>query len=335
MSQDQTQPKLLLPAEYLAVATDLIREAKSRVYLIGLTIFRDDTTQDFVDAIIAAASRGVDVHVAADFMTFTYSISGLKSIPLTYRSNSVRQNRELAKRFTDAGAHFRWLGQYYGPMFMSRTHSKWLVVDDVAFSFGGVNTESVAFNEHVDYMFRIDDPNLANLLVREHLSVEKADRARETSRNHRAKINLGTVLFDGGKPGRSIIYNTAANLAKQAREITLVSQYCPTGVLGKTLSQKPSRIYFNQLENVDSKLNRLMIRLGKRGQREQNLYTHKKYLHAKFIIFTMPDGSRKAITGSHNFVAASSRLGTREIALLTDNEAIISQLANFLDQYVK
>jgi len=335
MNEHQTAPKLLLPSEYLAEATRLVGGAKRRVYLIGLTLFRDDVTKNFIDAIAAAAERGVDTHVAADFITFAYAISGFRSVPLTYRSRSISAITNLKKRLTRAGVQFRWLGQHYGPMFMSRTHSKWLVVDDVAFSFGGVNTEGAAFSGHVDYMFKMENAHLADLLAAEHRAIETADRARQTSRNHRAKTDFGTMLFDGGKAGRSIIYNTAVDLARRADEILLVSQYCPTGILGKILKRKPARIYFNRLENVSSKFNRIMIRLGKRDWRENNLYERSDYLHAKFIIFTLPDGTKRAIAGSHNFVAASSRLGTREVALATDSAAIISQLEKFYEEYVK
>jgi len=179
------------------------------------------------------------------------------------------------------------------------------------------------------------DQKLADLLVKEHLAVERANKRGSTSRNHMAKIDIGKVLFDGGKFGGSIIYNEVVRLAHQAEEILLVSQYCPTGKLSKILTQKPSRVYFNQLENVDSKFNRAIIRLGKRSKRERNLYGRPKYLHAKFAIFTMPDGSKKAITGSHNFVAASSILGTREVALETDDKKIIAQLEKFFHDFVE
>nr|MBP6038525.1 hypothetical protein [Candidatus Saccharimonas sp.] len=58
------------------------------------------------------------------------------------------------------------------------------------------------------------------------------------------------------------------------------------------------------------------------------------YLHAKFMIGTMPDGSKRAITGSHNFMFGSGLMGTREIALETTDTKIIRQLERFIDTYV-
>ena len=48
------------------------------------------------------------------------------------------------------------------------------------------------------------------------------------------------------------------------------------------------------------------------------------------MIFNMPDGRRIALTGSHNFSNAGVVLGTREIALQTENSEVIEQLENFL-----
>jgi len=63
-------------------------------------------------------------------------------------------------------------------------------------------------------------------------------------------------------------------------------------------------------------------------------YKKEPYLHAKFIIFTMEDGSKVAITGSHNFAYTGVLFGTREIALETTDPNVIEQLESFYRQYV-
>jgi cardiolipin synthase len=45
----------------------------------------------------------------------------------------------------------------------------------------------------------------------------------------------------------------------------------------------------------------------------------------------MEDGRRVAISGSHNFAYTGVLLGTREIAIETDDERIISQLERFIE----
>ena len=59
-------------------------------------------------------------------------------------------------------------------------------------------------------------------------------------------------------------------------------------------------------------------------------YERDRYLHAKCIIFSFKDGSKTAITGSHNFVNGGVLLGTREVALETKEPSIIAQLEDFI-----
>jgi phosphatidylserine/phosphatidylglycerophosphate/cardiolipin synthase-like enzyme len=66
---------------------------------------------------------------------------------------------------------------------------------------------------------------------------------------------------------------------------------------------------------------------------QQTEYNHTPYLHAKCMIFEFEDGSKTAITGSHNFVHGGVLLGTREIALKTNNAAVIKQLEAFIKIY--
>jgi cardiolipin synthase len=67
---------------------------------------------------------------------------------------------------------------------------------------------------------------------------------------------------------------------------------------------------------------------------QQTLYTRPHYLHAKFMLFDMPGGKRVALSGSHNFVNGGAFLGTREIALQTEDPDIIRQLEEFWQNYV-
>ena len=120
----------------------------------------------------------------------------------------------------------------------------------------------------------------------------------------------------------------------QAENIVLVSQYCPTGKLNRILKRKNAKLYFNNWRTA-SPINKLLIKLGTLTSRQQTLYQHPQYLHAKFIVFTMPDGSKIALSGSHNFMRGSGIMGTREIALETSDPAIIKQLEAFRKRYVE
>ena len=92
-------------------------------------------------------------------------------------------------------------------------------------------------------------------------------------------------------------------------------------------------LYFNRREQA-SLLNRILLWFSTTVSGLRTEYEKKPYLHAKFIIFTMPDGKKVAISGSHNFAYTGVLFGTREIALETKDPAIIEQLESFVKQHV-
>lgn len=142
-----------------------------------------------------------------------------------------------------------------------------------------------------------------------------------------------TILIDGGFFGDSIIYRRACQLASKASNVILVSQYCPTGKLAKLLTKTNCQLYFNPVANAQG-VDRFVIRVGMFLSGHKTLYDKSRYLHAKFMIFDLPDGSRVALTGSHNFVNAGVLFGTREVALQTENPGTIKQLDDFLKRFI-
>jgi cardiolipin synthase len=182
-------------------------------------------------------------------------------------------------------------------------------------------------------MFKIEDDVLATKLIDEYHRLARADAGGYAYRSHSFEYGDDTVLIDGGFFGDSIIYRRICKLAQEASHVTLVSQYCPTGKFSRQLRKTDSKLYFNT-PNHATWLNALVIRMGMFFSGNKTLYTKKAYLHAKFIIFDMADGGRIAITGSHNFVNGGVLLGTREIALQTENPEVIAQLEKFITDYV-
>lgn len=332
MMKKQKLAELVLPQDYINQATNLSDSATKRIYLVSLSIIRDSATNDFIDSVMKVSQRGIDVHVAADFLTFVYTFSGSWLRLFTGRDTSIAE--KLRHEFKKSGAKFYWLGKQYVPFLFGRTHSKWTVIDDDVFTFGGVNIEKAGIEDKVDYMFHIHNRKLANLLVNEQHKIEQADPISRMLKNHFIKTDYGTVLLDSGQIGKSIIYDHAIKLAQESKSVIFVSQYCPSGALGRALSQTNAKVYFNRKDNA-GRINRVMIGNRKMIDQQHNLYTHPRYLHAKFIIGTLPDGTKRAITGSHNFATAGAHAGTREIALETTDPEIINQLENFYREYVK
>ncbi|MES2875935.1 MAG: phosphatidylserine/phosphatidylglycerophosphate/cardiolipin synthase family protein [Patescibacteria group bacterium] len=324
-------PKLLITADYLQEAIESISIAKHRVIFMSLMFTDDDVTDEFVDALEAAADRGVSVQIAAD--VFTYGELGGHFLPFKFFTKKSRATTTTVRELTKKGITFNWLGRFSVTPISGRTHIKCLVIDDVVYSFGGVNLYGKDILGNVDYMFRCKDARLADDLTHEFSQITKADRGRYTYRSHKFSYGKNIVLTDGGFQGDSIIYRRVCDLAKEASDVLLVSQYCPTGKLSRILKSKPSRLYFNPPE-LAGPLNRAVIRAGMLFSGHKTLYAKDRYLHAKFMIFTMPDGRKVAITGSHNFVYGGVLLGTREIALETDDPKIVRQLERFFDSYV-
>lgn len=326
-----SRPKLLLPPAYVEQATKHINTATNYVSFLCMMVTDDTATDKLIDALVAAAKRGVDVRVAAD--TFTYGELGGHFIPLKYYTKKSRSTTKMARELTRAGAKFTWLGRFSTLPFTGRTHSKCLIVDDTVYSFGGVNLydESIGY---IDYMFNYDDKELAAGLREQIDRLIVADRSNFAYRSHTFESSIGTVLVDGGFQGDSVIYRRAVQLAREAKEVLFVSQYCPAGRLNRALKDTNSRIYFNMPRNA-SFWNRIIIRLNMALSGQKTLYKKHRYLHAKFMVFTMPDGKKIAITGSHNFVPGGVIFGTRELALETSEPSIIRQLEKFSKDHIQ
>jgi cardiolipin synthase len=323
---------LVLPPDYVKQATELIKKAEKRVFLISMVIADHPATHALIDALKEAARRGVTVTVTADIFTYGEVSGGF--LPLKYYSPGVKEVNHMVKSLKAAGVKFLWLGRGRMTLLNGRTHTKWCVVDDTCFVFGGVNMYQGGVAENTDYMFRLENNRLADRLGYEQNRIAKAERTSTNYPSITYKLEGNSVLIDGGIIARSVIYRRAVELAKEASQIVFVSQYCPTGKLARIFKKKNVELYFNRPENADT-LNRTLIRLSMLTSGLKTLYKKEPYLHAKFIIFTMEDGSKVAITGSHNFAFTGVLFGTREIALETTDPAIISQLESFYETYVK
>lgn len=319
--------KLITPQEYIDDATRKIQTAQTRVCLLSLVFADQSKTHILVDALLSASRRGVAVEIAVDIFTYG-EISGFLSLSRK-RAQETRKLRQTAKKLVSSGVKSHWLGKSHLSIFNGRTHSKWCVVDDTVYSFGGVNIQNQGIINN-DYMFKVSDGNLANILFREFHELVKADMSDRPQANKAIKWRDDLILIDGGLVNSSIIYNHACKLAARAQKIVLVSQYCPTGKLNKLLHQTDSQLYFNDYTQATTWLNYITIRSGMMVTKNQTLYQHNRYLHAKFMIFTMPGDEKVALSGSHNFVKAGVMLGTREIALETRDPRFIQPLEQFL-----
>jgi cardiolipin synthase len=323
--------ELLDAKQYLDDLISRISRAEDRVVLMSPILADDQATHTLIDELTAAAERGVIVSIATD--VFTYSELGGYLSPFKHIRNGSRASTAMAKRLIVAGASFVWLGDKYqlNP-FKGVTHIKWAIVDTVSYGFGGTNIYQEGI-ESTDFMFRSHDPQLADEIFRQHHAITNNTSPREHS-GHISKNSHGTMYIDSGEPGESIIYDRICELANSAKDMLIVTQYCPSGTFAQQLRQDNAKTYYNQPRNAP-RATGLLITLTQLRTGLHSLYSRNAYLHAKFIIFTMPSGERIAITGSHNFAYSGVRLGTREVALETNDPYICEQLQHFYEAYVK
>lgn len=322
---------LLAPHDYAAQVIAEINDAKARVYLATTTLIDDDTfSRGIIDALKYAAARGLDVRVAAD--AFTYTELRNFNLGSHFQTKRAKQARVLSDSMRAAGVKVRWMGQYAPLAILGRTHSKWCVIDNEVYSFGGVNLDKRSFS-NIDYMLHTSSKELSDIIASLHKKMVSADKAHRTYKSYSVAHGDDTVLVDGGFVGNSIIYKRACELTAQAKSVVLVSQYCPTGKLSQLLNQKQATLYFNHWSRADN-LNRALIRFGMKMSKLNTQYKKVPYLHAKCILFTMADDQKIALTGSHNFVYGGVLAGTREIALETSNEKLINQLEQFIQREV-
>ncbi len=323
--------KLISPTQYVREAAEAVSKAKTRVYLMSMVIADHEATHPLIAAAEEAAKRGVEVVIAGDIFTFGEVGGGF--LPFRYYSHGARSANHMVRNLKKAGVKFHWLGKGRITLYHGRTHSKWCVADDTVYTFGGVNLYEEGI-QNIDYMFAHTDTKLADRIVEEQKRVQKAEARSSNYPSVAFEHGDMTVLIDGGIIGQSVIYRRAVELAEKASHITFVSQYCPTGKLSRILKKKSTVLYYNRPLQAEG-LNRIVIRIGQFTSGLVTEYKKARYLHAKCIIFTFEDGSKAAITGSHNFAYTGVLLGTREIALETRDPKIIAQLENFIEKEVK
>ncbi len=322
--------KLISPTEYVAQGAAAIRKATKRVYFLSMVFADHENTHELIQELEAAARRGVEVVVAAD--VFTYGEVSGSFLPVRYYGRGAKDMNRMIRSLRKSGVRFSWLGRNRATLFNGRTHNKWCIADNTIFSFGGINMYHSGI-ENVDYMFMLNDAPLADRLVEEQIRIQRAERRSANHPSVAYEYGSNTVLIDGGIIGQSVIYRRACELSEQAKAITFVSQYCPTGKLARILKQKPARLYYNRIEQATG-LNKFAIAISQFFSRLKTSYTRKTYLHAKCMVFEMPDGSKVALSGSHNFAYSGVLLGTREIALETKDPVIIQQLERFIAEEV-
>lgn len=321
---------LVEPADYLDQLVKDIKKAKKQIAIVSLNIACDDATQTLFDELYNASKRGVDVRLVSDthvFLELADKVFG--PIPLAHPSGD--RTRKAFAKLKSVGANIVLVGRSDIRMpYRGRTHAKWSIVDDVIYAFGGINLYQYGL-ENADYMLRITDHGLATDLIDEQ---NKIAENRQNYRGFLKAYGFGEVHVDSGQKFESKIYARACELSSSCESFVYVSQYYPRGKLYKLLKKKKGQFYINRGDSAPTTASKIMVKSGDILTNLKNSYRGEKYLHAKYLLFTMPDGDKIALTGSHNFSYLGVAFGTVEVALETKQQEVISQLESFTNGLV-
>lgn len=319
--------RFLRADEYLKVLLATIPQASMRVVIHAMDIGWGKAPEQLLPLLCAAAQRGVEVRLVGDIYTRFNARSHRRRPP----GASWVRILEIQKQLQTAGAEVTYIGKLGLNPFAGRTHSKITLVDNTVYTFGGVNFTDDSF-QNADYMLSMTDPILADRLYRLVRHIEKDQLTLPD-----LEEDLGgqaTLLFDGGTPKQSIIYETACALVKRAKKVYYVSQMCPSGTLAKNLVATDNECYFIKARQADIPAN-LALMFDQRRYGITNRYQGSRYIHAKFILTEDKNGSKHIVSGSNNFSWRGVAYGTKEIAVHSTDPQLWDSFYNFLQTEIK
>lgn len=302
---------------------------------------------EIMDALCAAARRGVAVLLIVDAFTFLIK-EGATLGPAFWqgpRPKRLKPPFRLRQQTLDdlkrAGGNYaviNWPKRALANPFRMRSHVKFSIVGDAVY-VGGCN---LAETDQSDVMVRFDNHPVATQLR------ELAVAFAATGTVHAALEGMDQeiivdehtkILIDAGLPRQSHIMDVVRGAARRAHRTAFVTlQYFPHASLADVLEGAHERgarttVLYNHPSAHAWPLNIIYRYLGWEARRGRSpifivdrLKRSQRYLHAK--VFRADD---ETVVGSHNFMPNGVRVGTAEIALYSTNPA----LANTLQAVVK
>lgn len=314
---------ILYRTHYAHALIEAIDHAKTSVTLATMVMDTEGVMDDIFTSLHNAQQRGVLVSLYIDVFTKFQIWESLNPIK---GQRVYQQLIHQIDTLETSGAHIYWLGTIGANPYKRRFHQKISIIDNATIFFaGGINLTGQSFTKHHDYMIHTSDNQLAQALTAQLKRINDEETIDDSSYNIDSE---NTVLLDGGKPRQSIIYDTAIEYAEKAEEIIYVSQMAPSGRLAKLLITRPVTYYLNTPYSM-SPLGGVAELINQKKYKLPNTYTGKPYIHAKYMLFIMPDGEKIALSGSHNFNERGVQYGTKEIALLTKDESLWNSLYDY------
>jgi phosphatidylserine/phosphatidylglycerophosphate/cardiolipin synthase-like enzyme len=304
-----------------------IPKAKKRIVIHAMVVLWQPHTEKLIPLIQEALDRGVEVRIVGDLYSKLQA-----NMPKFIRGDdgprwghTIAINSELQSR----GAHVTYVGKIGFNPYKQRCHSKITIVDDLSYTFGGVNFYAGGFTFH-DYMLESNEPELANKLYDLVCNIEKFPRMTDITEE---LDDDNTLLFDGGTPGSSVIYDAACEAVANAKKVYYVSQMCPSGQLAKLITKADNECYFIRPSQAEPPSSLALI-VDKARYGVKNHYTGKQYIHAKFILCEGKDGSKVVVSGSNNFSWRGIAYGTKEIAVRSTDPKLWQAFYDYMQREI-
>lgn len=318
---------VITAADYYTALLEQIPAARKRVVIHSMGILWGPKSEAVLPLLHDALDRGVEVRIVGDiYSKVEANLPRLRRGDGTPRwSHTLAVNTELRAH----GAHISYIGKIGFNPFKGRCHSKVTIIDNNVYTFGGVNFTSGSFANH-DYMLATKNTSLTDqlyVLIRE---IEKDQRLVDF---RESITDTSTLLFDGGTPYTSIIYDTACEIVSQAKRVYYVSQMCPSGRLAKHITATENYCYFNRPSQAEPPLS-LVLPIDRLIHGITNRYKGKRYIHAKFILCENHNGTTHLLSGSNNFSWRGVAYGTKEIALHSTDPKLYQQLYHYMHHEV-
>lgn len=319
--------KFISAADYHRALLEQIPKAKKRIVIHAMVVLWQQYTEDILGLLYPALARGVEVRIVGDmYSKFTANMPKfVRSDKGSRWGHTIALNSDLQSK----GAHITYVGKLGFNPYKQRCHSKITIVDDTCFTFGGVNFYGGGFTYH-DYMLEVHDKDIADRLHSLVRGIETFPRMTDITE----KISdEHTLLFDGGTPGSSAIYDAACDVVASANKVYFVSQMCPSGRLAKLITQKQNECYFVRPTQAEPPSNLALI-VDRARYGITNRYRGKRYIHAKFILGEDEDGSKWLVSGSNNFSWRGIAYGTKEIAVLSSDPDLWQAFYDYMQREI-
>ena len=312
MTEAQAEFAILNPPDYFNKLKELIPNSKHRILIASMTFGVGQNLTPVFELIKAATARGVLVEMYFD----AYDTSWRREEAFKNRVRA-RNTKKLVDELRGAGARIEYTGRVGLNPFSGRRHGKVTIIDDDVFSFGGVNMDEDSLDT-TDYMLHTENTlladKLANILRNYHLNSHDDDKILHIDSEN-------TLLFDGGQPKHSVIYEQAVELANKSNFIYFSSRMCPSGPLAKSIVKTKSLCLYNKPGQSPFPTS-LSIIIDQLKYGIKNSQKSTQYRHAKFMLFELNDGRKALITGSNNFNYRGIKYGTMETGLLSYDEKL-------------